>query len=204
MPRVPLRLVAFVAAASVGVGVVLPAQPARAQANVPPFELTFPQEPAQTNFSDTFGAYRSGGRSHKGTDLLAPRMTEVYAVAAGKVRYVGINNLSGRNVKIDHGYGWETYYLHLNNDNPGTDDGSAPWTLTVAPGVEEGMRVEAGQLIGWVGDSGNAEWTTSHTHFELRLNGTALNAYSVLREAYERDYESPPRLRTDLPDYEID
>ena len=203
--RAPIRSIALVAALVVGIGGVLPTKPAVA-ATAPPFEVVFPQETAKTDFTNSFGDSRSGGRRHKGNDLLAPRMTEVYAVAAGTVFFVGINNLSGRNLKIDHGAGWESYYLHLNNDNPGTDDGRAPWTLTVAPGVEVGRSVEAGQLIGWVGDSGNAEGTTPHTHFELRRNGVATNPYRLLVEAYAQAVQSEEAisLLTSLPVYEVE
>lgn len=182
--RVAKRVLVILTA--IAVGGLIPAVPAHADTKAPPFEVVFPQETGPTEFRSTFGETRSGGRNHNGTDLIAPRMTEVYALADGVVLYVGINNLSGRNVKIDHGDGWESYYLHLNNDNVGTDDGEAPWTLTVAPGVEEGKKVEAGQLIAWVGDSGNAEGTTSHTHFEVRFEGAAIDPYPVLIEAYER------------------
>jgi len=202
--RVLTRSLILVVAVVV-VGVIVPAMSATAQAkDVPPFEIFFPQETAPTEFSDTFGNHRSGGRSHKGTDLLAPRMTEVYAIADGVVTFIGINNLSGRNVKLDHGDGWESYYLHLNNDNPGTDDGSASWDLTVAPGLEEGAGVVAGQFIAWVGDSGNAEGTTPHTHFELRRNGGALNAYSYLVDAYERAVQVELDSRLAELDYEIE
>lgn len=161
----------------------------------PPFEVTFPQETSKTFFGPTYGDYRSGGRRHKGNDLLAPRMTEVYAVAAGTVIHVGTSRLSGRSVRIDHGRGWTSHYIHLNNDTPGSDDGAAPWTMTVAPGVEVGMGVEAGQLIGWVGDSGNAERTTPHTHFELRENDRPINPYEILQDAYERDSAREAHLR---------
>ncbi|MFP3882085.1 MAG: M23 family metallopeptidase [Actinomycetota bacterium] len=205
--RVLMRSLVLIAALAIGVGGVVPAMPATAHSSSePPFEIIFPQEADKTDFTNSFGDSRSGGRRHKGNDLLAPRMTEVYAVADGTVTYVGINNLSGRNVKLEHVDGWESYYLHLNNDNPGTDDGQAPWTLTVAPGVEVGKEVEAGQLIGWVGDSGNAEGTTPHTHFELRHDGVAINPYRLLVEAYARavEYEEGIRLLTSLPDYEIE
>ena len=65
---------------------------------------------------------------------------------------------------IRHDDGWETRYLHLNNDDPGTDNGRA-WG--VADGIVPGARVDAGQLLGWVGDSGNAESTPPHLHLEL-------------------------------------
>jgi murein DD-endopeptidase MepM/ murein hydrolase activator NlpD len=184
--RVVKRVGALAIAAVVTMATALPAS---AATNDLPFDIEFPQDPAATEFSSTFGAGRSGGRSHKGNDLMAPRMTEVYAVADGVVAHVDINHLSGRNVRILHQDGWMSYYLHLNNDNPGTDDGDAPWSLTVAPGIEEGAAVVAGQLIGWVGDSGNAEWTAPHTHFELRRNGRAINPYRILSDAQSRALE---------------
>lgn len=168
---------------------ILSALPAKAASGDLPFEVVFPQEASQTHFSSSFGARRSGGRRHKGNDLMAPRMTEVYAIADGVVSYIGINRLSGRNLRILHEDGWTSYYLHLNNDMPGTDDGDAPWSLTAAPGIEEGAAVIAGQLIGWVGDSGNAEGTSPHTHFELRRNGRAINPYGFLSEAQARALE---------------
>lgn len=204
--RVPMRLLAFAAALSLGVGGLIPALPAAAQSSAPPFEVVFPQETGPTEFTSSFGDGRSGGRSHNGNDLIAPRMTEVYAIADGTVIYVGTNNLSGRNVKLDHGDGWESYYLHLNNDNIGNDDGDASWELTVAPGIEEGMDVLAGQLIAWVGDSGNAEGTTPHTHFELRHEGRPIDPYSMLLEAHGRalDLEEATRLLTGIPGHEIE
>lgn len=202
--RVPMRLISLFAAVVVGGVGFLPSSPALAADHQLPFEPVFPQEIDVTEFRSTFGQGRSGGRSHKGTDLLAPRMTEVYAAAAGTVTYVGTNNLSGRNVKIDHGEGWESYYLHLNNDNIGSDDGAAPWTLTVPPGIAEGVQVTAGQHIGWVGDSGNAEGTTPHTHFEIRRDGRAINAYEILVAAHERALELELESRLETVAYEVE
>jgi murein DD-endopeptidase MepM/ murein hydrolase activator NlpD len=136
-------------------------------------------------------------------------MTEVYAAAAGTVIHVGTNRLSGRNVRIEHQDGWTSHYVHLNNDNPGTDDGDAPWSLTVAPGVEVGVHVEAGQLIAWVGDSGNAESTTPHTHFELRVDDRPINPFSLLNDAYERGLEAEEEaqkalIAIDVPDVDAE
>lgn len=150
-----------------------------------PFEVRFPQEVDKTNFSNTWGARRSGGRRHKGTDLMAEKMTEVYAFADGVVTKVGDSRRPGRYIIIEHAEGWDTYYIHLNNDNPGTDDGDASWSLTVAEGIEVGSSVVAGQLIGWVGDSGNAEGSGAHTHFELRNSGRSINPYHVLKESHQ-------------------
>jgi peptidoglycan hydrolase-like protein with peptidoglycan-binding domain len=82
---------------------------------------------------------------------------------------------------LRHDDGWESWYIHLNNDTVGTDDGKA-WG--VAPDIRPGVRVKAGQLIGWVGDSGNAEFTPPHLHFELRdPSGQVVNPFSALMAA---------------------
>lgn len=170
---------------------------ARAGDATPASDVRFPQEVSETTFSNTWGARRGGGRRHKGTDLMAEKMTEVYSFADGVVAKVGTSRRAGRYVIIEHADGWETYYIHLNNDNPGTDDGEAPWHLTIAPGLEEGSEVVAGQLVGWVGDSGNAEGSSPHTHFELLIDGRNINPYDALQKAYERavaDLERRARL----------
>lgn len=163
----------------------------RADAAVDGIELTFPQEIEATHFSNTWGAPRSGGRSHRGTDLMAPKMTEVYAAADGIVTRVVKSGRAGRYVVVAHADGWETYYMHLNNDVPGGKSGAAPWFLTVASGIFEGVEVAAGQLLGWVGDSGNAEGGSPHTHFELHRNGRAVNPYPYLMEALSRALTQP-------------
>ena len=167
--------------------ILLTTMPPAQASDQPPFEIRFPQEPAMTEFDSTFGAGRSGGRRHKGNDLMAPKMTGDYAIAEGVVETVRESGNAGRYVTIEHTGGWSSSYMHLNNDDPGTDNGRADWALTVGPGIEEGAVVTAGQLIGYVGDSGNAEWTGSHTHFELRIDGRAVNPYDLLYEAYRRD-----------------
>ena len=127
----------------------------------------------------TFGAERDGGeRDHKGIDLGAPRLTPVLAVRDGVVTRV---NRSSVSVFIRHDDGWSSWYLHLNNDTYLTDDGLG---AGVAPGLEAGDRVVAGQVIGWVGDSGNAEPTPPHLHFELRTPwGVPIDPLRSLRGA---------------------
>ncbi len=147
--------------------------------------LVFPQD-GETRFDNTWGASRPGGRRHQGTDLMADKMTPVLAAVDGVVVFVGDSPRAGRNVRIEHANGWETWYLHLNNDNLGTDDGKADWSLSFAEGIEEGVEVRAGQVIGYVGDSGNAEASGSHTHFELHSPGGRVNPYPFLEPAYAR------------------
>ncbi len=149
--------------------------------------IIFPQDPAATYFSNTFGAARSGGRRHKGTDLMAPKLTPVYAIADGVIVRMHHNRLSGYGMEIDHGGGVSSIYIHLNNDTPGTDDGKGWPDWTYAPGLAVGDAVTQGQFIAFVGDSGNAEWTGSHTHFEIRINGRAQNPYHYLKPVFDAE-----------------
>ncbi len=104
-------------------------------------------------FADWFWAARSHG-IHHAQDLMSPKMTPVVAAADGVVRLVNWTDEDHMNpdrcctIALRHNDGWESWYIHLNNDTPGTDDGLA-WGI--APGIQPGVRVVAGQLIGWVG-----------------------------------------------------
>ncbi len=153
------------------------------------YDLVYPVD-GPTRLSDTFYAWRSHG-DHRAQDLMADKMTPVLAAATGTLRYVNwssrANDLNPErccSLVITHDDGWETRYLHLNNDTPGTDDGKA-WGI--AADLVPGARVEAGSVIGWVGDSGNAENTPSHLHFELHdPDGTIVNPYEALVAAKAR------------------
>ncbi len=148
--------------------------------------LYFPQDPLVTSFSSTFGAPRPGGRRHKGNDLMAPKLSPVFAAADGIVTIVSDGPASGRYLVIEHADGWSTWYMHLNNDEPGADRGRADWAVTLAVGVDVGTTVSRGQQVAFSGDSGNAEWTGPHTHFELHRDGRAINPFHYLKDAYER------------------
>ena len=137
------------------------------------------------SFSDSYGAPRSEGRTHMGNDIFAEKGTPVVAVAPGTVVRITVGERAGRYIVVEHFDGWRSYYLHLDNDTPGTDDGAggAP-----APGIEVGARVEAGQVLDYVGDSGNAEETPPHLHFELHNPaGDAIDPYVHLRAAESGD-----------------
>ncbi len=130
-----------------------------------------------TSFVDSFTAPRSGGRTHGATDIMAAKMQPVVAAGDGVVSWIGT---SCCDLAIDHGGGWSTRYIHLNNDTPGTDDGRG-WGI--ADGIAVGIRVSRGQTIGWVGDSGNAEDAGSHLHFEIFSGGERVNPYLYLLAA---------------------
>lgn len=159
------------------------------------YDLVFPVD-GPHHFSDTFWAGRSHG-FHTGQDLMADKMTPVVAAAAGVVRLVNWTSQDHMNrdrccsLVIAHDDGWESWYIHLDNDTTGTDDGRG-WGIKRA--ITPGVRVEAGQHIAWVGDSGNAERTSPHVHFELRdPSGTIVNPYSSLVAAGGNDIGSGPR-----------
>jgi len=140
--------------------------------------FVFPADGPST-LTDSFGDPRPGGRSHEGVDILADKLEPVVAVADGTVRWV-IDQRGGRccSLEIEHADGWRSRYIHLNNDSPGTDDGRG---VGVAPGLLPGTVVYAGEIVGWVGDSGNAEHTVPHLHFELIAPGGApVDPYPLL------------------------
>lgn len=155
-------------------------------AHEPAIEIGFPQDPALTEFDSTYGASRPGGRSHQGNDLMAPQMTPVYAVLDGVITTMKFGPLSGYMIIIEHRDGWESYYMHLNDDTPGSDDGDAVEFQTYASGLEVGDLVLEGDLIGYVGDSGNAEGSSPHNHFELHHGGHSVNPYPFLVPAQIR------------------
>jgi hypothetical protein len=114
-----------------------------------------------------FGADRDGGaRKHEGNDIAAPRLTPVVAVSDGVVTRVAQERGTGNCcwAIVEHTDGWQSYYIHLNNDQHDTDDGLG---IGLRTDLVEGSSVARGEVIGWVGDSGNAEDTVPHLHFEL-------------------------------------
>jgi len=149
------------------------------------YPLTAPVD-GKHYFADWFWAARSHG-IHHAQDLMSPKMTPVVAAADGTVRLVNWTDEEHMNpercctIALRHNDGWESWYIHLNNDTPGTDDGLA-WGI--ADGIVPGTPVKAGQLIGWVGDSGTAEFTGPHLHFELRdPGGVIVNPFQSLADA---------------------
>lgn len=136
----------------------------------------------RASYSDTYGAPRDGGsRVHNGTDISAERGSPIVAVADGVVERMGESEDAGLFVVVRHRNGWSSSYVHIKNDSPGTDNGLA---VGFGPGIEPGVRVRAGTVLGYVGDSGNAEETSAHLHFELHQpDGFRANPYPALRAA---------------------
>ena len=147
--------------------------------------ITFPVS-GGASYVDSFGAPRSGGRTHAGQDLMGTKGTPLVAAVDGVITRVrhDTTGLSGNSMTIRGDDGWTYVYIHINNDSPGTDDGLNPFGYAFAPGVAVNERVVAGEHVAYLGDSGNAETTAPHLHFELHMpDGTAVNAYGSLRAA---------------------
>lgn len=122
---------------------------------------------------DTWGAARSEGRAHQGIDIMATQGTPVLAVADGRIAKFFDSERGGVTIyQVDEGENWIYYYAHLN---------ARVWHL------REGDQVRRGQVIGYVGSTGNA--TTPHLHFEIQRagadgrwwRGEAINPYPFLR-----------------------
>ncbi len=156
--------------------VLWPCRSAPAEQVQGPSELVFPVQGEHRRLQG-FGVARPQGRRHQGFDIAAAKMTPVVAVAAGTVESLQ-DTIGGPccSITLRHDDGWLSRYLHLNDDSPGSDDGRA---VGIVARLQPGARVAAGELIGWVGDSGNA--TAPHLHFELLgPDGTAVDPVPYL------------------------
>lgn len=117
-----------------------------------------------TVFVNDWGAPRSGGRTHQGTDMLAAMGTPLAAVTNGTIEW-NLDDLGGVGIWLrgDDGVGY--YYAHLS-----AYQGEAP------------RRVTRGEVIGYVGDTGNAKGGPPHLHFGIRApTGEMVNPYPTVR-----------------------
>jgi hypothetical protein len=159
--------------------------------------ITFPVAGPVTYFDD-FGACRDGcRRHHEGNDVIGDRLQPLLAMHDGIIDHLVDHPTAGNGVVIRDSEGWEYNVYHVNNDTPGSDDGRDDGTWRYAEGIVPGATVHAGQLIGWMGDSGNAEGSVPHAHVEIRRpDGAAINPYWNLRYA-QRDVNCRIELTED-------
>jgi hypothetical protein len=146
------------------------------------------------SYSDDFGAPRAGG-PHQGNDLMAARHTAAVAAEPGTVKMWTSSASAGCMLYL-HGDSGTTYiYIHLNNDLGANNDNAGkcvPGTA-YAPGLKDGLHVGAGQLVGFVGDSGDADGIHPHLHFEVHPNdGKAVDPYPYLRRAQQLLFYAKP------------
>ncbi len=147
---------------------VVPAAPGPAGLVVPVHGLTAAQ------LSDTYSDTRSEGRTHEAIDIIAPRGTPVLAVADGKVEKLFDSKPGGLTIyQFEPSGKFAYYYAHLDR---------------YAPGLAEGKALRQGEVIGYVGSTGNADQAAPHLHFAVFVlgperswwQGTAINPYPLL------------------------
>lgn len=137
---------------------------------------------APHKFGNDFGNPRMVGtpyeHTHQGTDIFAEYGAPLVACERGVVTRVGTDTLGGMKLWVVGQSGTRYYYAHLSG---------------FAPDLTEGMVVEAGTLVGFVGDSGNARGSPPHVHFEVHpQGGPAVNPYFLLRAADKVGANAPP------------
>ncbi len=118
------------------------------------------------SFDDTWGAARSGDRKHEGVDIFAKTGTPVRSTTAGIVTKLGKNRLGGKVVGIQGPGAWH-YYAHLDK----------------FAGCKLYRRVKAGEVIGYVGKTGNAKNTRPHLHYGVYLPSGAVNPYPLIDQS---------------------
>jgi murein DD-endopeptidase MepM/ murein hydrolase activator NlpD len=118
---------------------------------------------------NSWGDPRDGGRrAHRGIDIFAPRGTPIVAVTDGIISYIGDQPKGGHCLWLTTESGTSFYYAHLDR-----------W----APGIYEGMEVLSGDLLGFVGNTGNAQTTPPHLHFAVNQNDEMVNPFPILTKA---------------------
>ena len=95
-------------------------------------------------------------KMHNGLDFTAPQGTPIYATGDGQITTAGMGTGTGNHVIINHGYGYETEYMHM-----------------VRIKARPGQRVKRGEIIGWVGNTGAS--TGPHCHYEVHINGNPVD-----------------------------
>jgi len=179
-------LLLLIAAATTG------AATARAgKGGVPP--LIFPVV-GQVSYTDDFGDPRPGGR-HQGNDLMAPKRATAVAVEPGTVKFWTTSPNAGCMLYLEGDSGTTYIYIHLNNDVTLANDnrGKCVAGTAYADGLKSGDYVEAGQPVGFVSDSGDANGIASHLHFEVHPKGGAgVDPFPFLKKAKRLLVAAPP------------
>jgi hypothetical protein len=189
--RAPKSLLAGVAAAISALLVALP--PASAVHRAVP-RLVFPVVGPVT-YSDDFGAPRSGW-AHPGNDLMAAKKSLVVAVEPGKIEFWTHSASAGCMLYLYGRSGTMYEYIHLNNDLTMKNDnrGECKPGISYARGLKNGAQVAAGQPIGYVGDSGDANGIHPHLHFEVHPHGgSAVSPFPYLKRARTLLFAAPPK-----------
>jgi hypothetical protein len=166
---------------------------AAAASPAPVPRLVFPVLGTAT-YTDDFGDPRGQG-AHEGNDMLAPRRALVLAAEAGTVKFHTTSSRAGCMLYLDGKSGTEYLYIHLNNDLTDANDnqGTCVPGVAYAKGLKSGAKVDAGDVIAYVGDSGDANGIHPHLHFEVHPNGgAATSPFPYLNKARRLLFAAEP------------
>lgn len=143
--------------------------------------------PELDDIEDTWGEARTGGRVHEGTDIMALKGDLIVSPVRAVVTNIGTDRLGGNFVITTVPGGEQFYYAHL------TD---------AADNITEGSILNPGDLIGFVGNTGDAKKTEPHLHLGIYFNKVANNPYARLTEAFSLE-DQMASLRKILATYDI-
>jgi hypothetical protein len=148
----------------------------------------------EATLTDDFGDARGQG-SHEGNDIMAPWRALVLAAEAGTVKFWTTSARAGCMLYLDGKSGTTYLYIHLNNDlTDGNDNkGKCVPGVAYAEGLRNGATVQAGQVIGYNGDSGDADGIHPHLHFEVHPGGSnAIDPLPHLKKARRLLFAASP------------
>ena len=129
--------------------------------------LVFPVSGKKSSVKGYWGEYRNGNRRHKGIDIYAKKGTPVVAVSDGIVTEVSHGGKGGKCVWVkSSSHSWTAYYAHLDKQK-----------------VRTGQYVKKGQVLGTVGNTGNAKYTPSHLHFGIYTKNGAVNPLPYVKNS---------------------
>jgi hypothetical protein len=146
-----------------------------------------------THYVDDFGAPRAGG-PHQGIDMIAAKKSLALAAETGKVKFWTTSATAGCMLYLYGATRTTYYYIHLNNDLTRGDDnrGKCVAGTAYATGLKDGAKVAAGQPVGFVGDSGDADGAHAHLHFEVHPGGSKpVDPYPYLQTAQHLLFSAP-------------
>jgi peptidoglycan LD-endopeptidase LytH len=154
----------------------------------------------RSHYGNDYGDPRPQGR-HEGIDIVAPRNALAVAAEAGRVKFHLGSARAGCMLYLNGASGTTYLYVHLNNDLGTTNDnrGSCTPGIAFAPGLKSGARVAAGEPVGFVGDSGDADGVQPHLHFEVHpRDGASTNPFPYLNRGWRLLFAAPRRGQTSL------
>jgi hypothetical protein len=156
-------------------------------------QLVFPVV-GEAVYTNDFGDARGQG-SHEGNDIMAPKRSIAVAAEAGRVKFWTTSARAGCMLYLDGESGTQYLYVHLNNDLTKANDNTGKCVpgVAYARGLKSGEKVGAGEPVGFVGDSGDADGIASHLHFEVHPGGgAAVSPFPHLKRAKKLLFAAVP------------